>query len=354
MKQQKNILGGAALVIFLTILSAFFAPDAENAKNADTGATASSPVITNTVTTANLNEASDMLTEPGDFVTGDSMEVHFIDVGQGDATLVKCGEHALLIDAGDNTKGTAVQLYLEKQQVFDLDAVIWTHPDADHIGGADVITTKFDIGTVYMPDRETDTKTYRELLDALAYRGYQPTVPALGDSFLLGEATVTFLGPLQAYEDDNNNSIVCKITFGNTCFLFAGDAEEEAEQDLVAYAEGKKSEPNDSLKVQNAKEASAVTLQADVYKVSHHGSKTSSTEAFLKAVKPTYAVISCAEGNDYWHPHGGTLNRLRKAGVKLYRTDEQGSIIATSDGNEITWNCAPSETWKAGERRSEQ
>lgn len=261
-----------------------------------------------------------------------TLSVHFIDVGQGDATLLVCDGHALLIDAGNNNRGTAVQLYLKKQNVKSLDAVIWTHPDADHIGGADVITTKFDIGTTYMTSVSSDTKTYQDLIDAIDYRGYEITAPKVGESFSLGDAKVMFLGPTRTYSDDNDNSIACMVTYGDTKFLFTGDAEEDAEADLVSYAKKHR-----------------MDLSADVYKAGHHGSRTASSEKLMNAVEPTYAVISCKEGNSYGHPHAEVMNRLRSMDVQVYRTDEQGSLIATSDGTEITWNAAPSETWQAGE-----
>lgn len=272
----------------------------------------------------NESQSSDNLSQT---LTG-TLEVHFIDVGQGDSTLIKCGEHALVIDAGDNDKGTTVQLYLNNQNVKSLDAVIWTHPDADHIGGADVITTKYDIGTIYMPNIVADTKTYRDLIDAINYRNYKVTYPTAGNSFNLGDAKVTFLGPLYKYDDDNNNSIACLIEFGNTRFLFAGDAEIEAEKALVSkYSD----------------------LNVDVYKAGHHGSKTSSAPELLNAMTPEYVVISCGEGNSYGHPHAETLNKYRGLGYKVYRTDEQGSVVVVSDGNKLMWNVSPSESWKAGE-----
>jgi competence protein ComEC len=268
-------------------------------------------------------QSQDSLTAEG------TLEVHFIDVGQGDSTLVICNGHAMLIDAGNNYKGTTVQLYLKKQNIDSLDAVIWTHPDVDHIGGADVITTKYNIGTIYMPSITADTKIYEELIDAIAYRNYTITAPPIGSSFELGGAVVTFLGPETTYPGDNNNSIVCMIQFGSNKFLFTGDAEEEAESALVStYAD----------------------LSADVYKVGHHGSRTASSAKLLNAVNPTYAVISCGEDNTYGHPHAEVLNRLRNMGIKVFRTDEQGSIIATSDGTNITWNAEPSDTWKEGEK----
>lgn len=256
------------------------------------------------------------------------MEVHFIDVGQGDCTLVKCGGFSMLIDAGDDSKGTAIQNYLQKQGIEKLDYLILTHPDADHIGGAPVVITKFDIDTVFISNYEKDNKTYLKLIQALDDRQVSYSTPEVGDTYTLGSAEFTILAPNGTYEDPNNASIALLLQNGNNSFLFTGDAEEKAEKDIQEYNEN---------------------IQADVYQVGHHGAKTSSGEAFLEEVQPEFAVISCAEGNSYGHPHAQTLNTLRSMGVKVFRTDEQGSIVAESDGTEIVWNCAPSETWQAGE-----
>lgn len=257
------------------------------------------------------------------------MEVHFIDVGQGDSTLVKCGDKAMLIDAGDNSEGTAIQNYLQKQGVKKLDYLILTHPDVDHIGGAPVIITKFEIDKVFISNFEKDNNTYRKLIQALDEKRLSYFTPKVGDSYTLGSAQFTILAPNGTYQSPNNASIALLLENGSNRFLFSGDAEEEAEADILA---------------------NGISLSADVYQVGHHGSRTSSSQAFLEAVNPAWAVISCAEGNDYGHPHAQTLNMLRSMGIKVFRTDEQGSIVAASDGKEITWNCAPSESWKVGRR----
>ena len=175
-------------------------------------------------------------------------EVHFIDVGQGDATLIKCGDQAMLIDAGEDDKGTAIQYYLMKQGVENLDYLILTHPDSDHIGSADVIITKFDIDHVLMPDYEKDNSTYRRMMEALGYRGMKQEIVAMaegsdgaaddasytvGSSFTLGEAVCTILGPVKQYDDPNNSSIALLVQYGDTGFLFTGDAEEKAESDIL-------------------------------------------------------------------------------------------------------------------------
>ena len=216
----------------------------------------------------------------------DQMEVHFIDVGQGDATLVTCGGHAMLIDAGDDTRGTAIQNYLQKQKITRLDYLILTHPDADHIGGAPVIITKFAVDSI------------------------------------------TILAPGKEYDNPNDASIALLLKNGTRSFLFTGDAGEAAEKDILK---------------------TGVDVSADVYKIGHHGSRYSTSADFFAAVNPFYAVISCGADNAYGHPHAETLNTLRTAGVKVYRTDEAGTIIASTDGRSISFNVPASESWKAGE-----
>ena len=146
------------------------------------------------------------------------LTVHYIDVGQGDATLITCGEDAMLIDAGDNSKGTALQSYLLSQDITELDYVIGTHPDADHIGGLDVVITKFDCGTILLTGEEKDTKTYDDVVSAMEYRGYKKTLPSPGDTLPLGDASFTILAPLFENEDSNDNSIALLLTYGDTRF----------------------------------------------------------------------------------------------------------------------------------------
>ncbi len=258
----------------------------------------------------------------------DKMEVHFLDVGQGDSTLIVCGEHAMLIDAGDDSKGTQIQNYLQKQKIEKLDYLVLTHPDADHIGGAPVIIGKFEIEKVFVSNYEKDNKTYQKLIQALDNKRLKYTTPKVGAQYSLGAATITILAPGKEYDNPNDASIALLVQNGDHTFLFTGDADEEAEQDILD---------------------SGMEVSADVYQVGHHGSKTSTSEDFLEAVNPVYAVISCAEGNEYGHPHAQTLNALRANGVKVYRTDEAGTIIASSDGKKLTFNVPASETWKAGE-----
>lgn len=257
-----------------------------------------------------------------------TMEVHFLDVGQGDATLITCGGHAMLIDAGDDTKGTSIQNYLNKQKIKSLDYLILTHPDADHIGGAPVIITKFDISKVFVSNYEKDNKTYQKLIQALDDKRLKALTPAVKSKYSLGTAEFTILAPGDTYDTPNDSSIALLLKNGKNTFLFTGDAEAEAEKDILS---------------------AGIDISADVYKVGHHGSRSSTSKKFFRAVDPAYAVISCGEGNSYGHPHAETLNTLRTNGVAVYRTDEDGTIIATSDGKNISFNVPASETWKAGE-----
>lgn len=261
------------------------------------------------------------------------LEVHYIDVGQGDATLIKCEDEYMLIDAGDNTCGTKVQHYLQKQGVDKLKYVIGTHPGADHIGGMDVIVYKFDCEKIFLTDKadasSQNTKSYQELLETIEAKSQKAVFPQVGQSYTLGGGSFTILSPSKAYEDSNDASIVIKFTYDNCSFLFTGDATAEAEKDMLA---------------------TGMDVSADVYKVGHHGSNSSSCREFLSVVHPTYGVISCGADNAYGHPTKGTLQKLKDAGISVFRTDEQGTIIAVSDGKTIEWNCVPSTTWAAGKK----
>ena len=262
-------------------------------------------------------ELTDALSEyaSGAFQEGSGLEVHYLDVGQGDCTLILCDGHAMLIDAGDNDKGTAVQSYLESQGVTELDYVIGTHPDADHIGGLDVILYKFDCQTVLMPDFEKDTRTYDDVIQTMKQKRYENTLPRTGETYELGSAVFTIVAPNGEYGDNANDySIGVLLQHGGNRFLFTGDAEEASEADMLENG--------------------------------------ANTEEFLNAADPDYMVISCGQDNSYGHPHAEVMNRLRIMGISVFRTDEQGTIVAHSDGTEITFNMSPDESWKAGEPKS--
>ena len=245
------------------------------------------------------------------------LRISYIDVGQGDSILIQTpnGKN-MLIDAGDNAAGPTVVNYLQHQGIRRLDAVIWTHPHADHIGGADNVLKSFPVGQVYMPNIPANTESYKELLANMRSQNLKPIPAKTGESVDLDpEVNALFLAPNSShYLDTNDYSAVLRLTYGENSFLFAGDAQFTSEQEMLA---------------------SGYTLKADVLKVGHHGSHSSTSQAFLSRVQPKYAVISVGKNNDYGHPHPETLVALDKAGTKIYRTDESGTIVAESDGRNI-------------------
>ncbi len=248
----------------------------------------------------------------------DSLTVQFLDVGQADSILIQVGSHAMLIDAGNNNDSVGVVGYLKSQGVKTLDYVVGTHPHEDHIGGLDAVISAFGIGRILLPNATNNTATYEDVLDAIAAKGAKITVPKVGAAYDLGSAHFVVLSPASAsYPDLNEYSIVIRMTYGRFAFLFCGDAQALDEQEMLA---------------------SGATLTADVLKVGHHGSDTSSTPAFLQAVSPEYAVISVGAGNTYGHPTAGTLANLAAVGAEVHRTDLDGTIVVKSDGSSLQFS----------------
>lgn len=256
--------------------------------------------------------------EDGNVAAADGMKVHFIDVGQADSILIQSDEATMLIDGGNNADGEAVVDYIKSQNIKKLDYVIGTHPHEDHIGGLDAVIESFDIGAVYMPKAMSTTKTFEDVLKAISNKGLKVNTPIPGTNINLGSAVFTILAPnSERYESTNNYSIVIKLTNGKNSFLFTGDAESISEKEMLAKG---------------------FDLYAEVLKVGHHGSTTSTTKEFLDMVNPRYAIISVGKDNQYGHPHKEILDRLRKKNIIVYRTDESGTIIASSDGESITFS----------------
>lgn len=246
------------------------------------------------------------------------LRVDFLNVGQADCALLSTNGHYMVIDGGNNGDADTILSYLEGQGVEKLDAVVGTHPHEDHIGSLDAIINHFDVDAVYMPKIMHTSKTFEDVLDAVANKGLKIKSPSPGDTIDFNGLEIEVLGPQREYKDFNNKSIVLKVNAGETAFLFTGDAEETAEKDILQ---------------------ADYDLQADVLKVGHHGSSTSSSQAFLQAVKPKYAVISVGVGNSYHHPEEEALQRLQSIGAEIYRTDLQGNIVCTTDGKNIAFNC---------------
>jgi len=250
------------------------------------------------------------------------LKVTFLDVGQADCILIQePNGKSMLIDAGNNADGNTVVSYLKNQGINKIDVLVGTHPHEDHIGGLDMVIDNFDIGKIYMPKVSHTTQTYEDVLTAIKNKGLKVTAPEPNTIFVIGEAKCTVLAPNNnSYDDLNNYSIVIKLEYGNTSFLFTGDAENISEQEMISKK---------------------YDLKADVLKVGHHGSSSSTTESFLNKVSPNYAIIMVGTGNDYGHPHKETMDKLKSKNITVYRTDENGTIVCTTDGQTIKFNVNP-------------
>lgn len=256
----------------------------------------------------------------GTVADGENMIVHFIDVGQGDCTLIQLPDgRNMLIDAGNNGDIDIIKPYLDKNGVQKIDYIIGTHPHADHIGAMDDVINNYNIGEVYMPKAQADTKTFKNVLEAVSAKGLKIKTAKNGVViFNENGMKAEMLSPFsESYDDLNNYSSVIKLTYGENVFLFQGDAEALVEEEILK---------------------SRADISADVIKAGHHGSSTSSTTSYIDAVNPKYAVISCGVDNDYGHPHRETLQTFNERGIKMLRTDTDGSIVFVSDGKNIEYH----------------
>lgn len=250
---------------------------------------------------------------------GSTFSVHFIDVGQADAALVLCDGHAMLIDGGNSEDSNLIYSYLKKLSLTHLDYIVCTHAHEDHVGGLSGALNYATVGTAFAPVTSYDSKAFGNFVSYLAKQNVSITVPSAGDSFTLGCASVKILGPVKSSDETNNTSIVLRIVYGDTSFLFTGDAEREEEQDILS---------------------TGYDMDSTVLKVGHHGSETSTSYVWLREIMPEYAVISVGKGNSYGHPTDAILSRLRDADVKTYRTDMQGDVICASDGKTVSFAVA--------------
>lgn len=255
-------------------------------------------------------------------ISGDeTLQIQFLDVGQADSILIQDDDEYMLIDAGNNADGTKLVSYFQSLGIKSFQYVVGTHAHEDHIGGMDDIIDNFDIDTFYMPDVITTTATFESVLDSLGKKNIPFQTPTIDSSFMLGNATITVLYVGTDESNLNNTSIVLKLTYGNTSILFMGDAEAEVEKAI---------ENKD--------------IHADVLKIGHHGSDTSSSTSFLEKVNPNYAIISVGSGNSYGHPNNTTINNLTNRNIKIYRTDENNTIVMTTDGKNITFQSIKTDT----------
>ncbi len=245
-----------------------------------------------------------------------TLTVHFIDVGQAEAILIQSGQQAMLIDAGNDEDAELIVDYLRQQGITRLKYAVGTHPHEDHLGALDSVLTHFEVETLLLSRRTLNAGYVRDVLEAAEETETPIGYPSAGDTLTLGEDRIEVLAPIRDdYDEVNNASLVLRYTHGSLTLLLCADMQAAAERDLLD---------------------SGISLRADVLKVAHHGSDTSSTAAFLAAVDPQDAVISVGSGNDYSLPSPTVLNRLQQMQVTVWRTDQLGTIRLESDGVDYT------------------
>ena len=242
----------------------------------------------------------------------DKLKIYYLDVGQADSILINSNNEYMLIDGGNNNDGPLLVKYFQELGIKEFKYLVGTHPHEDHIGGLDEIINNFNINKIFIPDAITTTRTFEDLLDSIDRKNLTFNVPQINSTYTLGEATVKIIYTGTDTTDLNNTSIVLKLTYKETSYLFTGDATNITEKKILNK-----------------------DISSDVLKVGHHGSKYSSSENFIKKVNPNYAIISVGKDNKYGHPSSNTLNLLNKYNIKTYRTDELGTILLTSDGKNI-------------------
>ena len=304
-KSQKNTIIGSIITVIILIILTITGNDSQIFKSTTsaTNDNVSSEVLDN-LENVSIQTGNDCIsTIPQD----NNLRVYCLDVGQGDSILITNNNKTMLIDASTNEMGSRVVKYLNDLGIKKIDYLVGTHPHEDHIGGLDNVIKNFYIGTIYMPNVVATTKTFEEVIDAISAKKLKVTSPKTGDKFTVGNAECEVMSIRNDKDDYNNCSIVIKMDFNNVSYLFTGDAEESVE-------------------------SSRKWPHIDVLKVGHHGSNTSSSKKFLEQIKPEVALISVGQGNTYGHPTQATLKRLSNIGAKIYRTDENGTILLIEKG----------------------
>lgn len=253
-------------------------------------------------------------TTPTPTPTGAELKIHFIDVGQGDSILIDLAETEILIDGGGRSPG--VVSYLSAHVDGAIEALVVTHPHADHIGGLIAVLDSFEVEEIWLNGDTSTSKTYQEFMSLVETEDASISEALRGQSIEVDGLTLPILHPVKPlFGDTNNNSVVLRLCYGDIKFLFTGDAEKRAETSILD---------------------SALVVQAQILKVGHHGSSSSSSTKFLNVVKPEVAIYMAGEGNRYGHPHQETITALLEVGAEIYGTDIHGTIVITTDGETFT------------------
>lgn len=247
--------------------------------------------------------------------SAEGLEVHFLDVGQADCVLLRCSEHNMLIDGGNVADSDLVVSYLQDLGIVKLDLVVNTHAHEDHVGGLPAVLAVYETETLWCPVTAYDSKCFRDFLYYADQQELEPMCPNPGRTYRLGDTVITVLGPVRDDYDTNNSSIVLRADYGDTAFLFSGDAEREAESDILD---------------------AGFSIGCTVMKAGHHGSDTSNSYRWLREAGAEAVIISVGEGNSYGHPHKEPMSRFRDADMTVYRTDLQGHIVCRSDGKTVS------------------
>ena len=256
------------------------------------------------------------------------MQVHFLDVGQGLSILVQLGEEVLIYDGGDRETSSFVVSYLEELGITEIDYMISSHYDSDHLNGLIGCLNAFDVKNVIGSNYDHGTRLYQSFMEAVEEEGLTMQYPKVGERFVFGDAEFTILAPQKIGKDSNANSVVVKLTYGENSFIFTGDADVASEKEMCVLG---------------------MDLSCDVLSLGHHGSATSNSSRFLEKTLPEYAVISCGAGNSYGHPHEEVVELLENMEIDVFRSDVQGTVIAESDGTNITWSEEPCNDYSDGE-----
>ena len=292
------------IIAVLGVLTSYFLDFYDNTNNE------------NTINQVNNNISTD--TNISTTKVESKLQIHYIDVGQADAILIKQGDHLMLIDAGKNDTEDSVINYLKDQGVTKFEYIVGTHVHEDHIGGMDKVIENFEVNNILFPKQISTTRTFENFVKAVKSKNMKLNAPSAGESFKFGDAIFAVLAPNSSeYEESNDYSIVIKLEYKNKSFLFMGDAEKFSEKEILE---------------------SNYNIKSDVLKLGHHGSYSSTTLEFLDKVDPDVAIISCGKDNSYKHPSKDTMLRLKTKNIPVYRTDESGTVVLNCDGENISFN----------------